>query len=72
MSTGHTFFAADGVTAFREIDWTPTWQRYEELQTLEHKASYLKHFLFLRESKLQQIGGADESSGTFPGITTTT
>jgi len=68
VSTGHTFFAADGVTAFREIDWTPTWERYDSLQTLERKASYLKHFFLLRKSMLQEIGGADESLGNFPGI----
>jgi glycosyltransferase involved in cell wall biosynthesis len=34
VSTGHTFFAADGITAFHEIDWTPTRERYEGLQTL--------------------------------------
>jgi len=68
VSTGHTFFAADGVTAFREIDWTPTWERYEGLQTLERKASYLKHFLLIRKSMLEEIGGADESLGNFPGI----
>jgi len=68
VSTGHTFFAADGVTAFHEIDWTPTWERYEGLQTLERKASYLKHFLLIRKSMLEEIGGADESLGNFPGI----
>jgi len=68
VSTGHTFFAADGVTAFREIDWTPRWERYERLQTLERKASYLKHFLLVRKSMLQEIGGADDSLGNFPGI----
>jgi glycosyltransferase involved in cell wall biosynthesis len=68
VSTGHTFFAADGVTPFHEIDWTPTWERYEGLQTLERKASYLKHFLLIRKSMLEEIGGADESLGNFPGI----
>jgi glycosyltransferase involved in cell wall biosynthesis len=68
VSTGHSFFAADGVTAFREIDWIPRWERYEGLQTLERKASYLKHFFLLRKSTLQEIGGADESLGNFPGI----
>jgi hypothetical protein len=68
VSTGHTFFAADGVTAFHEIDWTPRWERYERLQTLERKASYLKHFLLIRKSMLEEIGGADESLGNFPGI----
>jgi glycosyltransferase involved in cell wall biosynthesis len=68
VSTGHTFFAADGVTAFREIDWTPTWERYESLPTLERKASYLRHFFLLRKSMLQEIGGADESLGNLAGI----
>ena len=68
VSTGHTFFAADGVTAFREIDWTPTWERYEGLPTLERKASFLKHFFLLRKSMLQEIGGADESLGNLAGI----
>jgi hypothetical protein len=68
VSTGHRFFAADGVTAFEEIDWTPTWEVYERLPTLERKASYLKHFFLLRKSKLAEIGGADEAMGNFPGI----
>ena len=68
VSTGHTFFAADGVTPFHEIDWIPTWERYEGIQTLERKASYLKHFFFIRKSMLEEIGGADESLGNFPGI----
>jgi hypothetical protein len=68
VSTGHSFFAADGVTPLPEIDWTPSSQAYEQLPTLERKASYLKHFFFLRKSKVEEIGGADESLGNFPGI----
>src|SRR5580698_2199396 len=36
--------------------------------TLERKARYLQHFFLFRKTKLNEVGGADESLGDFPGI----
>ncbi len=68
VSTGHRFFAADGVTLFAEMDWTPNWKSYAHLPSLEKQAGYLKYFFLFRKSKLCEIGGADQAMGDFPGI----
>lgn len=68
VSTGHRFFAADGVTVFDEIQWTPNAKSYARLPSLEKQAGYLKYFFLFRKSKLREIGGADEAMGDFPGI----
>ena len=68
VSTGHSFFAADGVTEYPEIRWIPDPIVFAQLPDLERKASYLKHFFLFRKSKLNEIGGADEAMGNFPGI----
>jgi glycosyltransferase involved in cell wall biosynthesis len=68
VSTGHRFFAADGVTVFAQIDWTPNAKSYARLPSLERQAGYLKYFFLFRKSKLYEIGGADEAMGDFPGI----
>lgn len=68
VSTGHRFFAADGVTVFAQIEWTPDATSYARLPNLERQAGYLKYFFLFRKSKLYEIGGADEAMGDFPGI----
>jgi len=68
VSTGHSFFAADGVTEFTDINWVPHAKEFAKLPTLERRASYLKHLFLFRKSKLCEIGGADEAMGNFPGI----
>jgi hypothetical protein len=68
VSTGHSFFGADGITEFPDIEWIPDPETYAKLPDLERKASYLKHFFLFRKSKLCEIGGADEAMGNFPGI----
>jgi GT2 family glycosyltransferase len=55
-------------TVFEEISHTPRIQNFLQCDTLERKARYLQHFFLFRKSKLQEIGGADESLGDFPGI----
>src|ERR1039457_7101384 len=59
---------ARGSTIFEEISRTPRIRNFLQCDTLERKARYLQHFFLFRKSKLQEIGGADESLGDFPGI----
>ena len=40
-----------------------TWAAYNQLSTLEERASYLKHFLLFRRDMLLAIGGVDETIG---------
>lgn len=68
VSTGNLVFDADGRTIFEQVCRTPRAAKFLQLDTLERKASYLQHFFLFRKSKLQEIGGADESLGDFPGI----
>lgn len=68
VSTGNRVFDADGKTMFEEVSRMPRVQHYRQCDTLERKASYLQHFFLFRKKKLEEIGGADESLGDFPGI----
>ena len=67
VSTGQTSYAADGATVFEEISRVPCWRTFEDLPSLERKASYLSHFFLFRKHKLQEIGGADEDLGDIAG-----
>jgi len=51
-----------------EVSRTPRAHEILQCRTLEQKHVYLQHFFLFRKTKLQQIGGADESLGDFPGI----
>jgi hypothetical protein len=42
--------------------------RFRQLGTLEAQASYLSHFFLFDRSKLEEVGGLDESLGDGPGI----
>jgi glycosyltransferase involved in cell wall biosynthesis len=43
-------------------------RRYAQLTTNESRASYLTHFLLFRTSRLEEVGGLDETLGDAPGI----
>lgn len=67
VSTGATRYNADGVLLphlRRVLD--P--QRYAQQTTHESRASYLTHFLLFRASRLEEVGGLDETLGDAPGI----
>jgi hypothetical protein len=68
VSSGNRVWDAAGRTVFEDVSRTPRVHEFLQCETLERKASYLQHFFLFRKSKLQQIGGADESLGDFPGI----
>ena len=68
VSTGNLVYDAEGKTVFAGVGMIPRMQYFLECKTLERKAVHLQHFFLLRKSKLQEIGGADESLGDFPGI----
>ena len=68
VSTGQTSYAADGATVLAEISRVPRRRAFEGLPSLDRKASYLSHFFLFRKRKLQEIGGAAEDLGDFPGI----
>lgn len=68
VSSGTKVFDADGKTEFVEVGSTPRMRNFLQCNTLERKARYLQHFFLFRKSKLEEIGGADESLGDFPGI----
>ena len=68
VSSGTKVFDADGRTEFVEVGSTPRMRNFLQCNTLERKARYLQHFFLFRKSKLEEIGGADESLGDFPGI----
>ncbi len=68
VSSGNRVWDGAGRTVFEEVSRTPRFQDFLQCATLERKARYLQHFFLFRKSKLQQIGGADESLGDFAGI----
>ena len=68
VSSGHTDFAADGMTQLSHLSRTPLARVYETLPSLEAKATYLTHFLLLDKSAVLAAGGLDESLGDAPGI----
>jgi GT2 family glycosyltransferase len=68
VSSGNRVFDADGRTMFAELGHPLRMRDFLQCRTLERKARYLQHFFLFRKSKLQEIGGADESLGDFPGI----
>jgi glycosyltransferase involved in cell wall biosynthesis len=68
VSTGNVLFDSDGKTVLHEVSRIRRGKDYLNRGTLERKARYLSHFFLFRKSKLDEIGGADESLGDFPGI----
>jgi len=68
VSTGSVVFDTDGKTVFQEVSRIRRKKDYLKRATLERKARYLSHFFIFRKSKLDEIGGADETLGDFPGI----
>ena len=68
VSSGNRIWDGAGQIIFEELGHAPQFQRFLAIETLERKARYLQHFFLFRTSKLQEIGGADESLGDFPGI----
>jgi len=68
VSSGNRVWNSQGTKVFEEVSRTPRSADFLSCKTLERKASYLQHFFLFRKSKLEEIGGADESLGDFPGI----
>ena len=61
VSTGTVIFCEDAVRS--PIYAVRTDLKYDQLGTLEEKASYLEHFFLFNKSKLLDVGGVDESIG---------
>lgn len=68
VSSGNRVWDAAGKTIFKDVSRTPCTADFLRRDTLERKASYLQHFFLFRKAKLNEVGGADESLGDFPGI----
>jgi glycosyltransferase involved in cell wall biosynthesis len=68
VSTGLAAFAADGQVALHSVDVDLKSSEFERCPTLESKADYLSHFFLFRRSKIDEVGGLDETLGDAPGI----
>lgn len=68
VSTGRTFYAADGMTPLEPAPRILTQEAYDRLPDLERRAKWLGHFLVFQKRKLLEVGGLDESLGDSPGI----
>jgi chondroitin synthase len=64
VSTGMTFWAADGATRLDRLVRMPRRTVFDGLPNLESRASYLSHFFLFRRARLLDIGGVDETIGT--------
>ena len=67
VSTGATRYDADG-TMIPHLRRVLDPARFAARETLEGRADYLTHFLLFRKSRLDEVGGVDESLGNAPGI----
>jgi len=61
VSTSLAGYAADGETLVDCVCSDLKASVYDRLPTLEEKADYLSHFFLFRKSKLEEIGGVDET-----------
>lgn len=68
VSTGLAGFAGDGRAALPSVDVDIKASEFERCPTLESKANYLSHFFLFRRSKIDEVGGLDETLGDAPGI----
>ena len=61
VGTARQAYAADGI---RKLWRSPADQhRFDQFPSLQEKASYLGHFLFLRRTAMLQVGGVDSTIG---------
>ncbi|NNM06948.1 MAG: glycosyltransferase family 2 protein [Gemmatimonadetes bacterium] len=63
VSTGFKVFLGDGTTEVESLSRSPSMEEFNQLPTLERKASYLKHFLLFQRGSLLEVGGVDETIG---------
>lgn len=68
VSTWKRSYAADGVTEFPRLRRQLEWVRFDELPTLEAKATNLTHFFLFRRALLLGVGGVDEALGDLAGV----
>lgn len=68
VSTGRTFFAADGTTILRELGRPHLKEHYDALKTQADRCDYLNHFFLFRREALLAVGGVDETLGDSPGV----
>ncbi len=61
VSTGITAYLADGSTELTAAHCSPSYEGFAAQQGFAAQASYLKHFLLLRRSRVLEAGGLDES-----------
>jgi hypothetical protein len=54
-------YAADGKSHLESVCTDLKASVYDRLPTLEKKADYLSHFFLFRKSKLEEVGGVDET-----------
>jgi GT2 family glycosyltransferase len=68
VSTGRTFYAADGATVLSDLAQLHTEAAFDALRTLADQATFLGHFFLIRKSALLRAGGVDETVGNSPGV----
>jgi glycosyltransferase involved in cell wall biosynthesis len=68
VSTGLAGFAADSQAALHSVDVDIKLSEFERCPALESKANYLSHLFLFRRSKIEEVGGLDETLGDAPGI----
>jgi hypothetical protein len=68
VSTGRTFWAADGVSMLPQLTRTRSRNEFETLDPLYEKACWLGYFLLFQKKALEAAGGVDETLGDSPGV----
>lgn len=58
----------DGGELQMQLEWIGSSRKYESLATIEQRARYLTHFLFLSRPLVIAVGGVDESLGDLSGV----
>jgi len=68
VSTGRTFYAADGTTELKELAQAHTEEAFNALRTTVDRATFLSHFFLIRKAALERANGVDETIGNSPGV----
>lgn len=68
VSTGRTFFAADGITCLTELAQEHTERAWRAQRKPADQANFLGHFLLFQRDALDRAGGVDETLGDSPGV----
>jgi len=68
VSTGRTFFAADGATVLEEISRPHSQPIYDSLNAQADRAKFLGYFFLFQRQAVLDAGGVDETIGDSPGV----